>query len=71
VSKEAEESPLLGAVNQATASEDIEDFMCAVVTVICKVWKLLRVLQLFVVTSYKPSINPIFNPNPESVVTNT
>jgi hypothetical protein len=68
MSKETEEPPLSGAVNQVKTSED---FMCAIVAVMFRVWKLLRVLQLFVVTSYKPSINPVFNPNPESVFTNT
>jgi hypothetical protein len=28
---EAEESTMLGAVNQATTGEDIEDFVCAAV----------------------------------------
>jgi hypothetical protein len=48
-----------------TTSEDIEDWedlVCAVV--ICRVCRLVKVLQLFVVTSYKRS--PIINPNPAS-----
>jgi hypothetical protein len=36
---------------QETTSEDIEDFMCAAVTVIFRVCKPLRLLQLLVVTS--------------------
>jgi hypothetical protein len=47
---------------QATASEDIEDFMCVVVTAICKVCKSVILLKL--VTSFKSPINPITNPNP-------
>jgi hypothetical protein len=51
---------------QETTSEDIEDFMCAAVTVIFRVCKPVRLSWLFVDTScvYKCSINPITNPNP-------
>jgi hypothetical protein len=38
--------------------------MCAVV--ICRVCRLVSVLQLFVVTSHKRSRNPVINPNPVS-----
>jgi hypothetical protein len=37
---------------------------CAAVTVICRVRKPVRLLQLLVVTICKCSINPITNPNP-------
>jgi hypothetical protein len=51
---------------QETTSEDIEDFMCAAVTVIVRVCKPVRLLKLHVVMScvYKHSINPVTNPNP-------
>jgi hypothetical protein len=51
---------------QETTSEDIEDFMSAAVTVIYRVCKPVRLLELLVVMScvYKWSINPITNPNP-------
>jgi hypothetical protein len=47
----------------ATTSEQTEDFLCALVVVIYKVYKSVRLLQLFVVMSYKCSVNPIINPN--------
>jgi hypothetical protein len=47
---------------------DWKDVVCAVV--ICEVWKLAIVLQLFVVMTYKWAMNPIANPKPcrESVI---
>jgi hypothetical protein len=36
----------------------------AVFVVICRVCRLVRLLQSFVVTSYKHQINPVINPNP-------
>jgi hypothetical protein len=39
-------------------------FMHAAVTVIFRVCKLVSLLQLFVVTICKWSINPVLNPNP-------
>jgi hypothetical protein len=47
----------------ATTSEQTEDFMCAIVVVIYRVLKLVTVLQLIVLTSYKCSINLTINPN--------
>jgi hypothetical protein len=41
---------------QATTGEDIEHLVFAIV--ICKVCRLVRVLKLFLVTSYKRSVNP-------------
>jgi hypothetical protein len=49
---------------QETASEDIEDFMCAGDTAIFWVCKPVRLLQLHVVTICKWSINRATNPNP-------
>jgi hypothetical protein len=51
---------------QETTSEDIEDFMCSVVTVVFRVCKPVRMLLLLVVTScvYKWSINRVTNKNP-------
>jgi hypothetical protein len=40
--------------------------MCDTFVVICRVCKLVRLLELLVVTSYKCSVNPIINPNPVS-----
>jgi hypothetical protein len=37
-----------------------------VFVVICRMCKSVRLLQLFVVTNYKRSVNPIINPNPVS-----
>jgi hypothetical protein len=42
---------------QATTSEGIKDSMLAVM--ICRICRVVKVLQLFVITSYKCSINPI------------
>jgi hypothetical protein len=50
----------------ATTSKQTEDFICAVVVVICRVCDSVKLLHLFVVMSYKFSINPIINPNPMS-----
>jgi hypothetical protein len=51
---------------QETTNEDAEDFMCAAVTVVFRVCKPVRLLQLLVVTScvYKCAINLVTNPNP-------
>jgi hypothetical protein len=51
---------------QETTSEEIEDIICDADTVIFRVCKPVRLLQLLVVTCYmyKWSINPITNPNP-------
>jgi hypothetical protein len=38
---------------------------------VCRVCRVVNALSLFEVTSYKHSINPIINPNPVSLVTNT
>jgi hypothetical protein len=47
-----------------TTSEQTEHFMWAVVVVIYyRVWKSVRLLQLFEITSYKRSTNPIINPD--------
>jgi hypothetical protein len=43
-------------------SEHREDSMCAVIVVVYRAHKSVSPLQLFVVTSYKDSINPIINP---------
>jgi hypothetical protein len=50
----------------ATTSERTEHFMHAVVIVIYRVGKSMRLLQLFVVTGCKLSIKPIFSLNPMS-----
>jgi hypothetical protein len=63
MSTEAEEYPLLGAVTRQLLVKT-EDLMFAVV--ICKVCRLAIVLKLFIVMSYKCSINPVNNPNPVS-----
>jgi hypothetical protein len=47
-------------------NKDIEDVIYAVVTLIFKVCKSVKLLPLPVVTSCKNSINPITNPNPMS-----
>jgi hypothetical protein len=44
--------------------------MCAVVVVIYRVCKLMRLLELFVVITYKRSVNVIMNPN-SCLVTNS
>jgi hypothetical protein len=49
---------------QETSIEDREDLICSVFTVIFRVCNSAIVLQLFVVTTCKWSINPILNPNP-------
>jgi hypothetical protein len=49
----------------ATTSEQTEGFICAVVVVISRVCKSVRLLKLFVVMSYEPK-NPIIDPNPVS-----
>jgi hypothetical protein len=51
---------------QETTSEDTEDLMCAAVTVIFRVCKPVRLLQLLAVTSCsnKWSVNRFTNPNP-------
>jgi hypothetical protein len=52
---------------QATASEDVadwEELECALV--ICRVGRLVKMLQLFVLTRIKHSINSTFNPKPVS-----
>jgi hypothetical protein len=54
-----------GNTYQATTSEDITDFMCATVTVICRVCRSAKVTGT-VVTIYRCSLNPITNPNPVS-----
>jgi hypothetical protein len=46
---------------KATTSKATEDLVFSVV--ICRMFKSVRLLQLFVVTSYKRSINTIINPN--------
>jgi hypothetical protein len=46
---------------QETTSEDLED--SAFAAVICRMCRLVKVLHLFVVKSYKLSINPIVNPS--------
>jgi hypothetical protein len=48
----------------AATSEQAEDVMGAVVRVSCSVCKSVRLLQLFVVTSYKSSVNPIIESDP-------
>jgi hypothetical protein len=53
----------VGSCCQATASEDQEDFMCAVVTVIFGVCNSVRLSWLFVVTFCKCLVNPITNKN--------
>jgi hypothetical protein len=52
-------------------SEDKEDFMCVVITVIFGVCNSVRLLQLPVVTIHKWSINPVTNPNPVESHSNT
>jgi hypothetical protein len=49
----------------ATDNEDTEDFMCAVVTAIFGMCKLVKGLWLLVITGYESS-NQIINPNPMS-----
>jgi hypothetical protein len=51
---------------QETTSEEIEDFMCAEVTVIFRMCKQMRLLQLLGVTRRvdKVSINRVTNSNP-------
>jgi hypothetical protein len=58
---------------QEKTSEDIEEVICAAVTVIFKVCKPLRLLYLFVFTGcvYKCSVNPITSPNPVYSHSNT
>jgi hypothetical protein len=41
---------IVGICYQETTSEDIEDFICAAVTVICRVCKPVSLLQLLVAT---------------------
>jgi hypothetical protein len=58
---------IVGSCYQATTGEDRtnwEDLVCAVV--ICRICRLVSVLLLFVVTSYKRSKSSIINPNPMS-----
>jgi hypothetical protein len=43
---------------------DWENLVCTVA--ICKAYKLVRLLELLVVTSYKHPINSVTNPNPMS-----
>lgn len=57
-------TPIAGSCYLAMPSEDTKALMFAVV--ICKVWKLVIVLQRFVVTSHKSPVNPIINPTPMS-----
>jgi hypothetical protein len=45
-------------------SDNIKDFMCAAITLICSVHRSVKLLQLPVVTSYKCSVDPVTNPNP-------
>jgi hypothetical protein len=62
-----EAKDIVGIRHQATADEDIadwEDFMCAVVTVICEVCRTVRAQSLLVFTFCKCSINPVTNPKP-------
>jgi hypothetical protein len=47
----------------STASEQTEDFVCAVVVVMYGVCKSVRLLYLFVVTRYKCLVNSVFYPN--------
>jgi hypothetical protein len=49
---------------QAVTSDNIEDLVFSLV--ICRVCMLVRVLQLFVVTSCKCSLNAIISLNPAS-----
>jgi hypothetical protein len=53
-----------GSRYQATVSEDWEDFVYSVVTLIYGVCNSVRLSYLFVVTFCKYLINPITNPNP-------
>jgi hypothetical protein len=57
---------IVGIRYQERTSEYIEDFMCGAVTVIFRVCKPVRLLQLLVFTGcmYKWSINRVTNPNP-------
>jgi hypothetical protein len=48
---------------RVTAREDGEELICVVVTVLFGVYNSVRLSELFVVTFYKISINPITNPN--------
>jgi hypothetical protein len=45
-------------------SGQTEDFICAVVIVICSVCALVRLLWLFVLTPYKHTLNPVIIRNP-------
>jgi hypothetical protein len=54
---------------QATATEDWEDFLCAVVTVIYGVYNSVRLSQLFVVTLCNCLLNPITPIQTPSTVT--
>jgi hypothetical protein len=59
----AEESPLVSSVTwKWLVKADWEGSVCAVV--ICKVWKLVIVLQLYVVTVCRWSVNTVTNPDP-------
>jgi hypothetical protein len=65
VSTEAEDTIRINHL--ATAGKNVanwEDFICAVVTVICEVCRTVSAQSLFVVTFRKCSINPINKPNP-------
>jgi hypothetical protein len=56
-----------GIRHQATTGEDTADWEgFAQAVVICKVYKSVTLLKLFVVTSFKSSINPITSSNPVS-----
>jgi hypothetical protein len=46
-----------------TTEKQTDDFVCAVVVVICKVCNLVRLLWSFAATSYKRPIYQIINPN--------
>jgi hypothetical protein len=58
---DTETEDIVGIRHQATTDED---FMCAVVTVICEVCRTVKAYSFFSVTSCEGSINPITNPNP-------
>jgi hypothetical protein len=63
VSTEAEESPLLRPVTRKRlVKADWEDVACALV--ICGVWRLAIALLLFIVMTWKQSINLFTNPYP-------
>jgi hypothetical protein len=55
-----------GSEQSPLTNEQTEDFTCTVVGAIYKVCRSVRLLQLFVITSYTPSRYPIINPNPMS-----